>query len=76
MRACLWELGEGRDQDSNLDKTFQNMKDDISIKTKEKYYIENKEITLQAAASQEAIGAALLQEGSPVTYTSIASNAP
>lgn len=67
MTVPLWELGKTHSKwywDSKLNKTFQNMKNAISLKC----YKENKEITLQVNASQTTAGAVLLQEGTPMVY--------
>ena len=56
--------------DDNQQKAFDEVKTLITCHPVLQYYDVTKEVTLQCDASQSGVGAALLQEGHPVAFTS------
>lgn len=56
--------------DENHQKAFEEVKQLITSHPVLSYYDVTKEVTLQCDASQSGIGAALLQEGKLVAFTS------
>ena len=56
--------------DENQQKAFEEIKKLITFHPVLRYYDVAKEVTLQCDASQSGVGAALLQEGQPVAFTS------
>ena len=62
--------GVERHWDDNQQKAFDKEKTLITYHPVLQYYDVTKEVTLQCDASQSGVGAALLQEGHPVAFTS------
>ncbi len=56
--------------DATYDQAFQKIKDAISADTTLRHFDTNEHVTIQVDASQEGLGAALLQNGKPVAFAS------
>jgi len=69
LRALLRQDAEFT-WDATYDQAFQKIKDAISADTTLRHFDTNQPVTIQVDASQDGLGAALLQDGKPVAFAS------
>ncbi|XP_048242016.1 uncharacterized protein K02A2.6-like [Haliotis rufescens] len=67
---AIQKMEAPKDQSDNAQIAFKKMKNAVTSTDFLAYYDPKKELTLQVHASQNGLGAAVLQEGRPVAYAS------